>query len=98
VLPCDQYRITPDDLRMLHRRWRLAPSIACISVSDGYAGPPAILPDEYFERLLRLRGDAGARAVLRDPTTRHEIVNPHAAFDLDSPADLLVAHAWHSAW
>src|SRR6266852_4665448 len=31
VLPCDQYRIMPDDLRTLYEHWRWAPSIACVS-------------------------------------------------------------------
>ena len=96
VLPCDQYRITPGDLRTLRDRWYAAPSIAWMSVSDGYAGPPAILPDQYFEQVLELRGDAGARSVLRAaqaPAVR-EMVNPRATFDLDSPADLNIAVAW----
>ena len=41
VLPCDQYRIIPADLRKLHEHWRWAPSIACVSRWGRYAGPPA---------------------------------------------------------
>src|SRR5216683_1322200 len=30
VLPCDQYRIAPNDLRTLRDTWRLAPTVACV--------------------------------------------------------------------
>ena len=66
VLPCDQYRIVPDDLRALYEHWRWAPSIACVSRWGRYAGPPAILPIHYYDDVLRLRGDIGARSLLYD--------------------------------
>ena len=61
VLPCDQYRIIPDDLRTLYNHWRWTPNIACVSRWGRYAGPPAILPIHYHDHVLRLRGDIGAR-------------------------------------
>jgi molybdenum cofactor cytidylyltransferase len=96
VLQCDQYRIMPDDLRTLYEHWRWAPGIACVSRWGSYAGPPAILPVHYYDDVLRLRGDVGARSVLYD---RHrpspdEIRNPRAAFDLDSPEELRIAKQW----
>jgi CTP:molybdopterin cytidylyltransferase MocA len=96
VLPCDQYRILPSDLRMLYDRWCLAPSTACLSRWHDYAGPPAILPIDYHGHVLELRGDVGARSILYD--ARHpppyEMVNPRARFDLDSPEDVTIADAW----
>jgi len=96
VLPCDQYRIIPDDLRTLYNHWRWTPSIACVSRWGRYAGPPAILPIHYYDHVLRLRGDIGARSLLYD---RHrpspgEIRNPRAASDLDSPEELRIAKQW----
>jgi len=96
VLPCDQYRIIPEDLCALSEMWRQMPSTACLSRAEGYAGPPAILPLEYHNHVLRLRGDVGARAILfaseRPPA---EIINPRAMFDLDSPEDATIAEAWN---
>jgi len=96
VLPCDQYRIVPEDLRALSERWRLVPAKACVSRAGCYAGPPAILPIEYHHDVLRLRGDVGARSILfaseRPPA---ELVNPRAAFDLDSPEDATIAESWN---
>jgi CTP:molybdopterin cytidylyltransferase MocA len=93
VLPCDQYRITPNDLRSLRDTWRLASSAACVSRWHDYAGPPAILPIECYAAILELRGDAGARALLYDPQRPQplEVANRRAMYDLDSPQDLTIA-------
>jgi CTP:molybdopterin cytidylyltransferase MocA len=96
VLPCDQYRIIPHDLRTLYDHWRWAPCIPCASRWAHYAGPPAILPIHYHDYVLGLRGDIGARSLLyhsRRPRP-DEIANPRAAFDLDSPEDMRTAEAW----
>ena len=96
VLPCDQYRIVPADLRTLYEQWRWTPSIPCVSRWGRYAGPPAILPIDYYERVLRLRGDVGARSVLYDVRRPRpdEIPNPRAAYDLDSPEEMRTAREW----
>lgn len=96
VLPCDQYRVSPEDLRALYHRWRAAPAVAWMSRWATYLGPPAILPVHYHERALSLRGDVGARALLYAPgwPAPDEIANPRAAFDVDSTEDLLAAQAW----
>jgi molybdenum cofactor cytidylyltransferase len=96
VLPCDQYRIVPEDLGALYHRWRLAPTKACVSRAGEYAGPPVILPVEYHDRVRRLRGDMGARSLIYGSlwSGPEEVVNPRASFDLDSPTDLRIAQAW----
>ena len=99
VLPCDQYRITPNDLQTLHDTWRLTPSAACVSRWHDYAGPPAILPIEYYEDVLRLRGDTGARTLLYDGKRPRplEVANPRATYDLDSPQDMTLAQVQAAA-
>jgi CTP:molybdopterin cytidylyltransferase MocA len=93
VLPCDQYRVTPIDLRTLRDTWRVRPSAACVSRWHDYAGPPAILPVEYYEDVFRLRGDTGARTILYDGRRPRpsEVANPRATYDLDSPQDMPIA-------
>jgi molybdenum cofactor cytidylyltransferase len=95
VLPCDQYRITPNDLSTLRNTWRVAPTVACLSRWGEYAGPPAILPVAYHQQALLLRGDTGARALLygQEHPRPAEVVNPRAPYDLDSPRDLTIAQA-----
>jgi CTP:molybdopterin cytidylyltransferase MocA len=99
VLPCDQYRIIPEDLRTLYDHWRGAPCIPYASRWGGYAGPPAILPVHYHDYVLGLHGDIGARSLLYDSRRPRpdEIANPRAAFDLDSPEDMRTAEAWAAA-
>jgi len=96
ILPCDQYRIIPDDLRTLYNHWRWTPNIACVSRWGRYAGPPAILPIHYHDHVLRLRGDIGARFLLYDldRPCPDEVPNPRAAFDLDSPEEMRIAKEW----
>lgn len=96
VLPCDQYRVVSEDLRALYEMWLRWPDRACISRDGGYAGPPAILPIQYHDDLLGLRGDVGARAVLfpSPAAAPAEFCYPRASFDLDSPDDARIAEAW----
>jgi len=95
LLACDQYRITPCDLRALRDAWRLSPSRACVSRWDNCTGLPVILPFECYDEVLQLRGDTGARAVLYNTARPQplEVVNPHAAYDLDCVEDVAIARA-----
>jgi CTP:molybdopterin cytidylyltransferase MocA len=90
ILQCDQYRVTPEDIRRLYDTWRLAPASACVSRWGNYGGPPTILPREYHDDVRQLRGDAGARALLYHPQRPRplEVANPRATYDIDSPEDL----------
>lgn len=90
ILQCDQYRVTPEDIRRLYDTWRLAPASACVSRWGNYGGPPTILPREYHDDVGQLRGDAGARALLYHPQRPRplEVANPRATYDIDSPEDL----------
>lgn len=89
ILLGDQYRVTPHDLRRLHAAWRRGPTRPCVSTSADYAGPPTILPTETFDAIRSLRGDAGARGVLYGTAQAPvEIVNPRAAYDIDTVEDL----------
>jgi molybdenum cofactor cytidylyltransferase len=95
VLPCDQYRITSNDLRTLHAIWRRAPSSACVSRWGDYAGPPVILPIECHDAVRQLHGDIGARAILYDTQRPHplEVPNVRATYDLDCPEDMAIAQS-----
>jgi molybdenum cofactor cytidylyltransferase len=90
LLPCDQYRVSPSDLRALCDAWRADPLSPCVSRWGANAGPPIILPRECFGDVLQLRGDTGARGCLYKPQRRrpHEVNNENAAYDIDLPEDL----------
>jgi molybdenum cofactor cytidylyltransferase len=96
VLPCDQYRVVSEDLRELYGAWLRSPERACISRDGDYVGPPAILPMGYYEHLLGLSGDVGARSVLYRSEWQppSELVNPRASYDLDRREDARRAQTW----
>ncbi|HEY8537668.1 MAG TPA: nucleotidyltransferase family protein, partial [Steroidobacteraceae bacterium] len=85
----DQVRVTRDDLSRLLAAWRGQEHMIAAAAYERTIGVPAIFPRAYFPELAELRGDEGARKVLRrnvDHVVR--VPMPNAAFDLDTPEDL----------
>ncbi len=57
--------------------------------ADGLLGPPCAFPREDFAALAALRGDGGAKPILRSNPDRVCIVDmPEAALDIDQRSDL----------
>jgi len=85
----DQVCVTADDLKRLLAAWNDQESvIAAASYGQGL-GVPAIFPRACFAELAELRGDEGARKILkRNPDRIVRVPMPNAAFDLDTPEDL----------
>lgn len=60
---------------------------AVVASSDGVRpSPPAIFGAAYFDALLALEGDEGARALIRGG--RHVVASPAELLDIDRPEDL----------
>jgi molybdenum cofactor cytidylyltransferase len=89
VLLGDQVCVTTDDLKRLLAAWNDQESvIAAASYGQG-VGVPAIFPRAFFGELAALRGDEGARKILkRNPDRIVRVPMPNAALDLDTPEDL----------
>ena len=88
LLLCDQWRLTEEELSNLASTWQSAPQKAATAAWDGQTGPPVIFPRALFQRLGRLRGEQGARNVLRGFAGGVVEVNmPNAAYDLDVSSD-----------
>lgn len=86
----DQACVTAEDLRRLAAAWRRQSACVAAAQYGATAGVPAIFPRHLFGELGELRGDSGAKVLL----TRHadrlvKVRMPSAAFDLDTPDDLL---------
>lgn len=89
VLLADQSRLVAGDLDALVEAWAKDPQAAVTAAYQGTRGPPAILPRALFGRLARLRGDSGARNILkRWNGTVIPVPLARAAFDIDTAADL----------
>jgi molybdenum cofactor cytidylyltransferase len=90
LLLADQAAVTADDLRRLAGTWRRQPHYIAAALYGGTCGAPAIFPRTSFRELAELRGDSGARALLRRNADRVvRVVMPSAAVDIDTPEDLL---------
>jgi molybdenum cofactor cytidylyltransferase len=89
ILLADQVAIGPADLELLMAAWRTAPRAIVTAHFDGLRGPPAILPRASFRELRSLRGDKGARELLRN--VHRPVIDmsmQRAARDVDVPQDL----------
>ncbi|MBV8784102.1 MAG: nucleotidyltransferase family protein [Gammaproteobacteria bacterium] len=90
LLLADQAAVTADDLQRLAGTWRKQPQYIAAASYDGTTGVPAIFPRAMFRALAELRGDVGARTLLRRNADRVVRVSmPSAALDVDTPEDLL---------
>ncbi len=88
ILLADQPLVTSTSIDALIRAQQTTgmPLVACRHGED--FGAPALFASSFFGRLAALRGDEGARAVLREHADRVTAVDlPEALFDVDTPAD-----------
>jgi len=90
LLLADQAAVSADDLRRLAGAWRRQPQHIVAALYEGNTGVPAIFPRSSFRELGELRGDVGARMLLRRSADRVvRVPMPSAALDIDTPEDLL---------
>ena len=90
VMLADQVAVTADDLRRLAGAWRTRSDSIVAATYAGTVGVPAIFPRWSFPALIALRGDEGARLLLRRYTDRVlRLPMANAELDIDTPEDLL---------
>lgn len=82
----DQPALRVDHLLALCEAWRATPRRAAASAYADVLGVPALLPRAWFDEIARLRGDVGARELLRVRDVI-AVAAPALARDLDTPAD-----------
>jgi molybdenum cofactor cytidylyltransferase len=90
LLLADQPLVGGEVLRRLITAWRRQPRQIIASHYGSVTGVPAIFPRWCFGDLAALRGDQGAKIVIRryaDHVVR--LAHPEAAVDIDYPEDLL---------
>lgn len=88
ILLTDQALLTRTDVQRLLTAWRARPAHPAAARYAGRIGVPAVLPRSLWRSVCSLRGDAGARNVLRAAETVTLVDMPNAAFDVDTPADV----------
>ncbi len=87
VLVCDQVRLDPSVLGELREAFHRNPQRPAACVYGGRRGVPAIFPNSAFGALAALKGDGGARALLREGAVS-EVPWPEGKMDLDVPRDM----------
>lgn len=64
ILVCDQAHINSNQLKGLIKTWKNNPSKIICSTYAGTLGVPAIFPRHFFDDLMQLKGDRGAKSLL----------------------------------
>lgn len=89
VVLCDQWKLEIGDLESLVSAWEADPKAAVVAQYSGTTGPPAILPRALFDQLSRLRGDTGAKRILKRWNGSVDMLAmQNAAPDIDVSQDL----------
>jgi nicotine blue oxidoreductase len=88
VLLVDQPRVDASAVTRLVAAWRRRPGAPAAAHYGGRTGAPAVLPRREWRSLRSLRGDQGARALLRDRRAVTLVEMPEAALDIDTVSDL----------
>jgi len=82
----DQPDVDRRALRRLLTAWHRRPGAGAAALYSGHPGVPAVLPRRYWRAIRELRGDAGARALLRSAGVT-TVRMPEAELDIDTAAD-----------
>lgn len=100
LLLADMPDITTEDLRQMLAAWRVTPGLILRATdAEGTPGHPVCFPAWARPELMELRGDEGARAILRRHAGRMRhfaLPERHATTDLDTPDDWLEWRASHA--
>jgi molybdenum cofactor cytidylyltransferase len=90
----DQVALTTDDyLRLIRESLTTPDQLICAKVVEEIM-PPAIFPCHYFEELMSLQCDKGAKAILHRHIKNLKTVSlPKAAVDIDTQQELI---DWHN--
>lgn len=89
IVLADQPLVTAVHLSGLVAQWDGNPHSIVASEYADTSGPPVLFGSAYFDQLEKLRGDTGARHVLREyPDAISLVTFEPAKFDIDTPADL----------
>jgi molybdenum cofactor cytidylyltransferase len=88
VLLTDQYAVDETWLQALLALADAHPRRMIASRYDGVRGVPALFPRAAFAALAALRGDRGARRLLRDEIDPIDHPAPRSPGDVDTPVDM----------
>jgi molybdenum cofactor cytidylyltransferase len=88
LMLCDQPTISRADFSSLVNAWTSRPERIAAAEYAGTCGAPAIFPRIFLENLMCLRGDEGAKGIIKSAQCISTVKIPSAEFDVDTPDDL----------
>jgi molybdenum cofactor cytidylyltransferase len=88
LLVVDQYQIDSNILRAIIGKFDGQPDCSVAASYAGVLGTPVLFGSGWFQQLLSLRGDYGARALLKGAINVASVSWPAGAEDLDTISDL----------
>ena len=86
----DQPMVDVDTINLLLRRFRASDRDICVPVYAGVRGNPVCFSNLFYDRIIAIRGDTGAREIINDHPDNVlyvEIDNSLCFMDIDSPED-----------
>ena len=96
LMLADQPEVTSGSLRKLIRAHEDSDSDLVAARYNDVLGTPALFSRAYFDELLQLDGQSGARSLIERHRARVLAIHlPEAAGDLDTPEDLASFHSSH---
>jgi len=85
----DQWQLTAENLTGLISEWQQQPENIHIASDDSRTSPPVIFPKAFFNELMELCGDSGAKKVIKNNIKHVNLKKMPSAFaDLDTPEQL----------
>lgn len=87
----DQALIRSETIDFLLDRFRSSDKDILVPVCRNKRGNPTIFSSRFYNQILNIRGDMGAREIIRDNPDCVNLVetdDPALFFDIDTPADL----------
>jgi molybdenum cofactor cytidylyltransferase len=90
ILLCDQPLVNITHMKKLLNDWCGSPSHIIASQYHDSVGVPAVFPRHYFEHLLALKGDRGAKSLLHQfEKNLRRVPLPEAELDIDCEKDFV---------
>ncbi len=92
----DQPFVNSDAIDLLLKRFLSSEKEICVPVHRGKRGNPTIFSRKYYRLMMDIKGDVGAREIIRthpEDVLQVEMDNPLSFFDVDTRADLEILQA-----
>lgn len=93
VFLVDQWQLSTQHLATLIKQWQMQPDKIHMASYNNEFGPPTIFPRAFFNELIALNGDDGAKKVIKNNKEKvNSIEMPSVFIDVDTPEQLKNLH------